>query len=238
MNNNLVLISGKSSSGKSASLRNIKNPEGVVYANCENNKALPFKSKFDEKTIVDPMQIYEAFPWLETKPNVHTFVVDTLTYLMDMYESKYVLTSSKMMQAWGTYFQYLKVLMSDHVAKSTKNIFFLAHTSDIYNEAEMVTETRVKVKGSLMANGIESFFSNVISTKKVSLKTLEKYESPLLNISDEEKEDGFKYVFQTRLTKETVGESIRGPLGMWSRKETFIDNDIQHVINKLHEYYK
>ena len=128
--------------------------------------------------------------------------------------------------------------MSNHVAKSTKNIFFLAHTSDIYNEAEMVTETRVKVKGSLMNNGVESFFTNVISSKKVALRTLEKFESKMLNISDDEKEDGFKYVLQTRLTKETVGESIRGPLGMWSRKETFIDNDIQHVINKLHEYYK
>ncbi len=128
--------------------------------------------------------------------------------------------------------------MSNHVAKSTKNIFFLAHTSDIYNEAEMVTETRVKVKGSLMNQGVESFFSNVISSKKVPLKSLEACKSKMLNINDEEKELGFKYVFQTRLTKETVGESIRSPMGMWSKEETFIDNDVQHIINKLHEYYK
>lgn len=35
VNDKLVLISGKSASGKSASLRNIKNPGGVVYLNCE-----------------------------------------------------------------------------------------------------------------------------------------------------------------------------------------------------------
>lgn len=36
MNTNLVLIAGQSTTGKSMSFRNLKNPEGVVYANCEN----------------------------------------------------------------------------------------------------------------------------------------------------------------------------------------------------------
>ena len=47
-NNHLVLVSGKSSSGKSASLLNMDKPEGVMYLNCENGKKLPFKSKFRE----------------------------------------------------------------------------------------------------------------------------------------------------------------------------------------------
>jgi len=36
MNEHLVLIGGVSGDGKSASLRNIKNPEGVLYCNCES----------------------------------------------------------------------------------------------------------------------------------------------------------------------------------------------------------
>jgi len=36
MNDHLVLISGKSAGGKSASLMNLRNPEGVMYLNCEN----------------------------------------------------------------------------------------------------------------------------------------------------------------------------------------------------------
>ena len=47
-NNHLVLVSGKSSSGKSASLLDMDKPEGVMYLNCENGKKLPFKSKFKE----------------------------------------------------------------------------------------------------------------------------------------------------------------------------------------------
>lgn len=238
MNNHLVLVGGKSASGKSASLMQLANPEGVIYLNCENNKALPFKSKFREFTVTDPLQVYQAFQEAETLPNVHSIIVDTLTYLMDMYESMYVLTSSNTMKAWGDYSQFLKKLMNQYVAVSTKNVIFLAHTMDILNEAEMINETLVKVKGSLMNQGIESFFSTVISSKKVDIKKLEKYQNPLLNITPEEEAIGVKYVFQTKLTKETVNERMRSSLGMWTTEETYIDNNLQLVIDRLHDYYK
>jgi hypothetical protein len=239
-NNHLVLISGKSSSGKSASLMAIDNPEGVIYLNCENGKKLPFKTKFKELTITDPVQVYEAFGEAEKMPDVHTIVIDTLTYLMDMYESTKVLNSTNTMQAWGQYAQYMKQLMSQVVAKSTKNVVFLAHTSDVLNESEMINETIVKVKGSLMNQGIESFFTTVISTKKITLTKLDDKvaKSKLYNVTDEDKANGFKYVYQTRLTKETVNERMRAPMGMWDIKETYIDNNLQNVINRLHEYYK
>lgn len=236
-NDNLVLIGGKSATGKSASLMGIENPEGVMYLNCENNKKLPFKSKFKEYTVVDPYQVYEAFEKAEEMTGVHTIVIDSLTYMMDMYETVHVLTATNTMKAWGQYAQFLKRLMSQYVAKSTKNIIFLAHTSDVLNEAEMINETIVKVKGSIMNEGVESFFSTVLSSKKMPLKKLEGYASDLLIITPEEEALGFKYVYQTRLTKETVNERMRSSLGMWSVAETFIDNNIQHVITRLHEYY-
>ena len=141
------------------------------------------------------------------------------------------------MKAWGEYAQFFKKLMSKYVAESTKNVIFIAHTSDIMNDAEMAMETLVKVKGSLMNQGIESYFSTVVSTKKVNLKHLKKYESDLLEITPDEEELGFKYVFQTRITKDTVNERMRAPLSMWATKETFTDNNIQLVIDRLHEYY-
>ena len=36
VNDNLVLICGEAVGGKSASLRNIKDPSGVIYLNCES----------------------------------------------------------------------------------------------------------------------------------------------------------------------------------------------------------
>lgn len=238
MNNNLVLISGKSATGKSLSLRNINNPTEVMYLNCENNKGLPFKSSFREFTITDPYQIYEAFDKAEQQDKVKTIVVDSLDFMMDMFETIHVLTATNTMKAWGDYAQFFKRLMSQYVAKSTKNIIFIAHTLDVLNEAEMVHETLVKVKGSLMNQGIESYFSTVVSSKKINLRKLAGYESKLLNISEEEELLGYKYCYQVKLTKETVNERIRSSFGMWDIKESYIDNDIQSVIDRLHDYYK
>jgi hypothetical protein len=237
VNDHLVLIGGKSATGKSASLMGIKDDADVWYLNCESGKKLPFKAKFRQFTITDPLQVYEAFDAAEEDPKVHTIVIDTLTYLMDMYESMYVIGSADTQKAWGEFAQFFKRLMQYYVAKSTKKVIFLAHTADVLNKNEMQMETTVPVKGSLKNNGIESYFSCVIATKKMTLKDLKGYESKLLTITPEEEALGFKYVYQTRLTKETVGERIRGPLGMWDVKETFIDNNMAHVLGRLQEYY-
>ena len=237
VNDHLVLLCGKSATGKSASLMGLENPEGVLYLNCEAGKRLPFKAKFIQKTVTDPLQINEAFDWAESQPHIRTIVVDSLTYLLDMYESVYVLPSANGMKAWGDFAQYFKVLMQHYVAKSTKQIIFTAHTADTLNESEMLMETKVPVKGSLKNNGIESYFSVVISSKKVQLKVLKEYASEHLTITPEETALGFKYVFQCKLTKDTVNERLRGPLGLFDTKETYIDNNIQSVLNKLREYY-
>lgn len=245
MNDNLLLIVGKSASGKSFSLHELDNPEGVMYLNTESGKKLPFPAKFikgkDGKTgltITDPHQVYEAFEMAEKMPTVHTIVVDSLTYLMDMYESMYVLTSANSIKAWGDFAQYYKKLMQEYVAKSTKNVIFIAHTSDALNESEMVVETKVPVKGSLKNQGIESYFSTVIAAKRVPLKALKDYKNDLLHISPREEKLGFKYVYQTQVTKDTVNERLRGPLGLFSDEETFIDNNAQQVLNRLHTYYQ
>lgn len=127
--------------------------------------------------------------------------------------------------------------MQNYVAASSKNVIFMAHTSDSLNEGEMVMETKVPIKGSLKNNGIESYFSCIIASKKVPLKVLADSESDMLNITPEDEALGFKYVFQTRLTKDTVNERLRGPMGLWDTKETFIDNSVQNVLHHLHEYY-
>jgi hypothetical protein len=215
----------------------LEKQEGVMYLNCENNKRLPFKSKFKEYTICDPLQVIEAVDTAEGMSDINTVVIDSLTYMLSMYQTLYVDGSPNGLKAWGEFSSFFKKLMQQHVAKSTKNIIFTAHTSDIMNETELALETLVKVPGSLMNFGIESFFSTVISTKKVALKQLVGYENGLLTITPEEEMLKYKYVFQTRLTKDTVHERMRGPIGMWDIKETYIDNNMQSVINRLKGYY-
>lgn len=239
INDFLVLISGKSAAGKSAALRNLRNPEGVVYLNCESNKKLPFKSKFQEFTVTDPFQVLECFDVIKKgELKAHTVVIDSLTFLLDMYESVYVIGSANTMAGWQNFQQYFKTLMQEKVATSGINVIFNAHTADTYNESEMVTETKVPVKGALKGNGIEAYFSCVIAAKRVTLKTLEGYKSDLLVITPQEEIDGFKYVFQTRVTKNTINERIRSPMALFTTAETFIDNDVQKLLDHLHSYYE
>lgn len=235
VNDHLVLICGESSTGKSACLRNLQN---VLYLNCESGKKLPFKPKsFKEVTITDPYQVYEAFDWAEKQDEIHYIVIDGLNFLMDMFESVHVLTSSNTMKSWGEYSQFFKNLMQQYVSKSTKNVIFTAHTKSALNESAMVIETKVPIKGALANQGIEAYFSSIVSTKKVKLKDLENYSNELLNITDKEKALGFKYVFQTQITADTVNERMRSPMGLFEDNETYIDNDAKLLMDRLNEYY-
>ena len=239
MNRYVLLISGKSATGKTASLRELDNPDGVVYINCEAGKELPFPSLFKQATVTDAVEVPAIIAEAENHDDVHTLVVDSLTYMMDLYEGLRVTHPSvkDARAAWGQYAQFFRNLMQQTVATSTKNIAFIGHTSSVYDDKELVTETRVKVKGSLMNQGIESYFNHVLSTKKMPVSVLENYQNDLLVITPQEEALGFKYVYQTMLTRDTVNERIRGPMGMWAPEETFIDNNLQLVIDRLHQYY-
>ncbi len=237
VNDQLVLISGESGTGKSASLAEIRNHAGTLYMNCESGKRLPFRNKFQTAVITDPFQVYEGFEYANNDKDIENIVVDTLTFLMDMFESNYIIGSSNTMQGWSNYAQFFKNLMQNYVAKSTKKVIFLAHTRQDLDEKAMEMKTQVPVKGALKNNGIEAYFSTVVSTKKVAIKDLKDYQSKLLNITDDDEMLGYKHVFQTRPTKTTIGERIRSPMGMFTVEETFMDNDAQKLLDHLHEYY-
>jgi hypothetical protein len=237
VNDQLVLIAGESGSGKSASLINLPNHERVMYLNCEAGKKLPFRNKFKNYVVTDPMQVLEAFDHAKGNKDIDIIVIDTLTFLMDMYESVYVLTAANTMQAWSNYAQFFKTLMQDKVASSDKSVIFLAHTRQELDEKAMEMKTNVPVKGSLKNNGVEAYFSTVVSTKKVTLKDLENYKSDLLHVSEQDQLLGYKHVFQTQLTKATIGERIRSPMGMFTREQTYIDNDAGALLKHLQTYY-
>lgn len=238
INDQLVLICGLSGSGKSASFRNIRNQENWLYLNTEAGKRLPFKNSFESYKITEPEQVLEAFDVAQNEPRYEGIVVDSLTFLMDLYESTRVLTAANMMKSWSNYNQYFKELMQQKVAYLNKPVLFTAHVQDILDEKTMEMKTQVPVKGALKGTGAEAYFSTIVYAKKVSIKELENFENELLNITDEEREVGFKHVFQTRITAKTTGEKIRSPMGLFDKSMTYIDNDSQLLLDYLTEYYK
>lgn len=208
----------------------------MIYLNTDL-KALPFKSKF-LKTIdvADAMDVIGYIQQIEEVPTVTGAVLDTLTFLMSMYERQYVLNATNTQKAWGDYGNFYRDFI--HAIKSgTKNYAILAHEDTLLNEQTMQMESKVPVKGSVGKTGVEADFTTILSTKEISVKKLEAYQNDLLHITDEEREDGVKRVFCTRISKEFIGDKTRSAMGLWKRNELFIDNDLDQVFTRLREYY-
>lgn len=239
-NDQLILVCGYSTTGKSMSLRNIRNQDRWMYLNCEAGKRLPFADKFDKYRISDPYQVLEAFDYAtnEAADKVDGIIIDSITFLMDMFETMYVINSPNTMQGWSNFSQFFKTLMQQKVVLFGKPVIFTAHVLDTLDEKNMEMKTSVPIKGSLKNNGIEAYFSTVVATKRVPLKELEKIKNNMLTITEDEKELDFKHVFQTRLTAKTTGERIRSPMGMFSKEQTYIDNDCQLLLDHLTEFYR
>ena len=235
MNNHIVLIVGKPSTGKSSSLRNIP-ANKTAYINTDG-KPIPFPVPFKMNVKLSNIDhLLFGLDQIEAMPEIEYIIIDTLTFMMDMYEMQKVVKAVNTQKAWGEYAQFYKTFIHK-IKHSTKKIIIMAHSKDIYNESEMVTEQRVPVKGSVGGTGVEADFTIIIGSKKVKVQQLEEHSNLLLNITPEEEEDGIKYVFQTRVTKDTMNEKMRSPIGLWDRSELYIDNDVEILMKRITTYY-
>ena len=157
VNNQLVLICGYSATGKSASLRNIRDQQDWVYINSEAGKRLPFKNDFMTLRLDDPETVMAAFDEATNTPSIKGIIVDSLTFLMDMYESQYVLPAANTMKGWSNYNQFFKRLLQEKVVKFGRPVMFTAHVMDTLDEKTMEMRTAVPVKGALKGQGVEAY---------------------------------------------------------------------------------
>ena len=236
-----LLICGQSGDGKSFSLINMRDQEGILYINCEGGKPLPFKNKFKEITIDDPREIFDLLDRVEEDQTqrYHTVVIDTISFMMNRYESVHVIGTANTMAAWGAYGQFFPKLIYDHIANYRVFVVMLGHLDAQLNDETGRTDYSVPVKGALKKNGLEAYFTTVINCKKLNLKDIlkEAKEGVALQITDRDRQLGFMHVFQTRTVKSTVGDRIRSPWALFSDDETYINNDTQVVVDRLMKYY-
>lgn len=237
-NDQMILIGGVSGAGKSAALRNIRNQKRWIYINCEAGKRLPFKNEFINARVDNPWQVYDFVDDAITNSNsVDGLIIDSTTFMMDMFESQFVIGSSDTMKGWNNYAQFWKNLMQQKLVQFGKPVIIIAHVLETYDERSLSFKRSVPIKGALKNQGVEAYFSTVVEATKIPIKDLKDYDESLLHISDDEDDLGFKFVFQTRLTKESIGTRIRSPMGMFSKKQTFMDNDAQLLLDHLHIFY-
>lgn len=235
-NKNIVLVMGPPNTGKSTSLMNLQRMPSMVYLNTDL-KELPFADTFMQNVeVADATQVLHFIDEIEREASVSGAVLDTITFLMQMFERQYVSNAVDGQAAWGAYGNFYREFV--HAIKSgTKDYVIFAHEDRVYDEANLQMISKVPIKGAVGKIGVEADFTTILSTKQMPLSKLEGYENDLLHITDEEREDEFKYVFCTRCTKDSVGEKMRSAIGLWDRKELYIDNDMQQVFDRLNKYY-
>jgi len=242
-NNKMFLICGYSATGKTASLRTIKNQEDWIYFGCEAGKGVPFKHNFTYVPIIDPMDLLATMEEIiedEKDPNNKPYqgiIIDSLDFLMNQFESMYCYNVQDSRKGWQDYGQYFKKLLQETLVKWNKPVICIAHLQTDMQDETNVMLSHAPIKGALKGTLIEAYFNIVIYARKMSVPELKPYTNNLLHISEREKNVGIKYVFQTLPTKLDHNNTIRGPMDLFSDNETFIDNDCQLILDKLEEYY-
>jgi len=242
-NKRVVLIAAPPSMGKSHSLFKFANDPSVAYLNTDL-KDLPFKvpkGGMKVLNIAHAKTALEAVKDLEANyPEVTTGVLDTVTFLMNRYEAEFVTGDTRPFgAAWQEYAAFYNDFMLA-IKTSLKSWIILAHTNTVFKEAEVAYETTVPVRGAVGRIGVEADYNIILTANKKTLEKLEPFMegNSLLTISAREKRLGFKYVFQTDLTSDTLDLKIRSPMGLWKDEELFIDNNISLVVQRLAEYYQ
>lgn len=237
-NRQLILVCGESGTGKTASLENLRNSEKWVYLNCESGKPLTIQTKFNEMHIEDPYDVYDAFDaCMEHIDECEGIIIDSLTFLMDMYEEKYVKGVADTRKAWGEFGSFFKNLMQDKIVKFPKPVIVIAHVLEQKDEATGEYHISIPIKGSVKNFGVESYFSTTVLAKTCRLKELESYKNDLLHITEDDEIVQMKYVFQTRKTKDTTNTRVRSPKNMFTQQETYMDNDCQLLLDRLDSFY-
>jgi len=155
-NNNIVLITGEANSGKSTSLMFFDDPEKIMYLNTDK-KDLPFPHKFKKDIMLShPEKIISYIQQIEKQEKVTGVVLDTVTFLMNMYERMCVRTAADGRAAWGDYAAFYGDFI-DQIKSGTKDYAILAHEDKVYNEDTMSFKSKIPVKGAVGKIGVEFF---------------------------------------------------------------------------------
>lgn len=206
----MTLVMGRSGSGKSASMRNIKEPTFVINV---NKKPLPFKNNDNLKVMNcdDYLKIKSSLKAAYDK-GIKVAIIDDAGYLMT---SKFMAGHR---QAKGNSQFDLYNEIADNFYSLIKSgadelpddmlVFVIMH-----EEVNDMGYSKPKTIGKLLDDKVcvEGMFTIVLHALKL---------------------DG-KYQFATNTDGLDVTKS---PIGMFETE--YIDNDLQLVIDKIREYYK
>ena len=217
-NKKMVLVVGKTGTGKTTGLRNLDKSR-TVYIDFDRKAIKAFRDMdtFREWIKIDFIDhLMPGLGGLEADPECDTIVIDTLSFALDMFVAQKIDTAADSRAAWGDYKRWYKELI--HLAKaSSKSYIFLTHAKSTYDEAAMETSTVAYAQGSI-SGMIEADFALVAYSHKYVNK------------------DGMPaYGYLVGPTKDTLALSAKSPMGMFE-SPLILDNDVMILLKAADEY--
>lgn len=235
--NRTIMICGEPNTGKSTSLRNLKDRDQYAYLNCDD-KPLPIggaNAFLVNQRIVDAVDVESYYPQLEEADKCKGVILDSMTYMMSKFHRK-IKEEVSGFDIWNEYADFY-YRWNDLVKNSNKVHIIMAHTNTSLNEQAGAMESRIQVAGQVGKIGPEADQTLIVTCKQMAIGKLEKHVNKHLVITDQERARGMKYVFSVQLSKETVGDRTRAPWGFWDEDVMYIDNDVQIILDRWTEFY-
>lgn len=222
---NVVIILGKSGTGKSTSIRTL-DPNETVVINVLG-KRLPFKGSnsmyIDNKNLRQTSNYEEIIKGLESlslkHPNVKNVIIDDAIYVM---RKEYFNRARESGYAKYTELaQHFQAIISKcETLRADLNVFLILHSEDVTSDNSIV-EYKVSTIGRLLDNQY-----NPIEVVPMVLYSSVVYDD----------KGNASYGFYTHRHKEgTVVIPAKTPDGMF--EEDFIPNDLGVVVKAMKEYY-
>lgn len=226
---NLIIVSGPTGSGKSRSIKRLK-PEETYIINCAS-KDLPFREgrknytrdKKNIKNVHNYQKIVRMLQVLpEEKEGLKTVILDDARYIM---ENEFVDRAAEVGYTKFTQLgqHMIQVLNAAKLCGGEDNkdidVILMLHTDDVINGTNIVSK-KAKLVGQLVENHFDPYELTTIAL--------------FTNVETSENGDS-KFSFITNRTNiDGVNIPAKSPEGMFPLK---IENDLQLVKEKIHEYY-
>jgi len=226
---NSVLVVAESGAGKSSAGRNLE-PKETFWINVAN-KPLPFKgwkSHYKMITKEEPTngnmskaKTAQGISYIlgiidKEMPHIKTVVIDDFQFMSSFqFFDKIGEKGFEKFNQIGT--DIATVARKPMEMRDDLTIIFMNHAED---SMDMNGKRRLKAKtiGKVVDNvlTLEGLFSVVLYAKVL------------------QKKDEISYVLQTNKSKDDNANTCKSPMGMF--EETYIDNDLQIVLDKIKEY--
>lgn len=221
---NVVMLLGKSGTGKSTSVKGLDPKETVIFNVLK--KRLPFKgssSIYNEENnnmvyVDDYKSIIENLDLINQVQHLKNVVIDDLIYTM---RKEYFAITDKGYDKYTRLAQHFQqIIQTCENMREDINIFLILHSEDVYSD-NVIIDHKVSTIGKLIDNAYNPM--EVV---------------PMVLYSDVKYDDKGNAYYGFYTHRQIVNGAIipaKSPDGMF--EDDFIPNDLSTVIKAMKEYY-